>query len=113
MAHELGRDLGVAVSFIDSSHATIFEDIGLSRCDVAMFAVGVTPERMARLRFTRPYLQSDIYAITTRGNRRIQSWQDIDQPGAVVAVMKGTLHEDAKYVPDQMLSHPTHHPIWH
>ena len=93
MAHELGKDLGAVVTFIDSSHANIFDDIGKNRCDVAMFAVGITPERMARLRFTQPYLQSDIFAITTRGNRRIQSWQDIDQPGTVVAVMKGTLHE--------------------
>lgn len=93
LARELGKDLGVAVSFIDSSHSKIFDDIGQSRCDVAMFALGVTPERMARLRFTRPYLQSDIYAITTLGNRRIQSWQDIDQSGVVVAVLKGTLHE--------------------
>jgi cyclohexadienyl dehydratase len=93
MAHALGKDLGVSVKFIDSSYVKIFDDIGKNRCDVAMFAVGVTAERIRRLRFTRPYLSSDIYAITTRGNRRIQSWQDIDQPGAVVAVMKGTLNE--------------------
>jgi cyclohexadienyl dehydratase len=93
MAAELGKDLGVTVTFVDSAHAKVIDDLNQGRCDVAMFAVGVTPERIDQLRFTQPYLQSDIYAVTTRGNRRIQSWQDIDQPGTVVAVMKGTLHE--------------------
>ena len=32
-------------------------------------------------------------AITTRSNRKIRTWADIDQPGIVVAVAKGTLHE--------------------
>jgi ABC-type amino acid transport substrate-binding protein len=58
-----------------------------------MFAVGVTPARAEKLRFSRPYLQSDIYAITTRTNRRIRDWDDIDKPGVVVAVARGTLHE--------------------
>ncbi|MCK7494829.1 MAG: transporter substrate-binding domain-containing protein [Comamonadaceae bacterium] len=38
-------------------------------------------------------LVSDIYAVTTQANRRIRSWADIDRPGTVVAVAKGTLHE--------------------
>jgi ABC-type amino acid transport substrate-binding protein len=55
--------------------------------------VGITPQRVAKLRFTRPYLSSDIYAVTSRANRRIKDWSDIDQAGSVVAVAKGTLHE--------------------
>ena len=31
----------------------------------------------------------DIYAITSKANRRIKRWDDIDQPWAVVAVAKG------------------------
>lgn len=93
MAHELGKDLGVSVQFVDSSFARLIEDISQDRCDVAMFAIGITPARLEKLRFTRPHLASDIYAITTQSNRRITSWANIDQPGRVVAVAKGTLHE--------------------
>src|SRR5690625_8025940 len=32
-------------------------------------------------------------AITTKNNRRIQQWDDLDQPGNVLAVAKGTWHE--------------------
>jgi len=93
MANELGKDLGVRVQFVDSSFAKLIDDVTQDRCDVAMFAVGITPTRAEKLRFTRPHLASDIYAITTRTNRRIKSWDDIDKPGSVVAVAKGTLHE--------------------
>ena len=93
LAHELGKDLGVAVDFVDSSFARLADDLLQDRCDVAMFAVGITPERQKRLRFTEPHLASDIFAVTSKTNRRIRSWADIDQAGSVVAVAQGTLHE--------------------
>jgi ABC-type amino acid transport substrate-binding protein len=58
-----------------------------------MFAIGITAQRQEKLRFTQPHLASDIYAISTKSNRRIQRWEDIDRPGSVVVVAKGTLHE--------------------
>lgn len=93
MAHALGQDLGAKVAFIESSFAKLVDDVTQDRCDVAMFAIGITPARQAKLRFTLPHLASDIYAIASRTNRRIKSWDDIDKAGTVVAVAKGTLHE--------------------
>ena len=93
LANELGKDLAVAVQFVDSSFAKLIDDVSQDRCDVAMFAIGITPLRSTKLRFTQPHLASDIYAITTKTNRRIKGWDDIDKPGSVVAVAKGTLHE--------------------
>lgn len=87
-------DLGVRVQFVDSSFARLIDDVTQARCEVAMFAIGVTDARAKKLRFTQPYLRSDMYAITTRFNRRIRDWADIDQPGVVVAVAKGTYHEN-------------------
>lgn len=92
-AQEVARALGVRVRFVDSSFATLVSDLEADRCDIAMFAIGITEQRRQWLRFTEPYLASDIYAITTRENRRIRSWADIDLPGRVVVVAKGTLHE--------------------
>lgn len=92
-AGELAKALGVRAEFVDSSFARLVDDLAAERCDIAMFAIGITPQRQERLRFTLPYLASDICAITTRSNRRIRNWDDIDQPGTVVAVARGTLHE--------------------
>lgn len=92
-ARELARELGVEARFVDSSFATLIDDIGRDRCDIAMFAIGITASRRTALAFTQGYLASDIYAIATKANRRVRAWADIDQPGRVVAVAKGTLHE--------------------
>lgn len=93
MAHALSAELGVKLQFVESSFAKLIDDITQDHCDIAMFAVGITPTRAAKLRFSTPYLASDIFAITTKANRRINSWNDIDKAETVVAVAKGTLHE--------------------
>ena len=93
MALELGKDLGVNVEFIDSSFASLIADLTNNKCNVAMFSIGITKLRAEKLRFTKPTMVSDIYGITTRTNRQIKTWSDIDKLGVVVAVMKGTLHE--------------------
>ena len=93
MAQALGQDLGARVEFVDSSFAKLVDDVTQDRCDVAMFAIGITPTRQAKLRFTQPHLASDIFAITSKTNRRIKDWGDIDKADTVVAVAKGTLHE--------------------
>lgn len=93
MARALAKDLGVELRFVDSSFAMLIDDVTQERCAIAMFGIGITPARAEQLQFTRPYLVSDFYAITTRSNRRIKAWSDIDKPGVVVAVLEGTIHE--------------------
>ena len=89
----LAKDLGVKLVHVESSFATLIEDLRSDRCDVAMFAIGMTSERRQHLSFSKPYLQSDIYGITTRSSRSIRSWADIDKPGVKVAVQAGTFME--------------------
>lgn len=88
-------DLKVRPRYVDSSFATLVEDLQQARCDVAMFAVGKTAQRARQLRFTRPYMASDIYAVTTLSNRVVQRWEDLDRPGVRIAVQAGTFMEAA------------------
>ncbi len=87
---ELAHDLGVALRHVDSSFQSLIPDLLADRCDIAMFAIAVLPQRAAHLSFSKPYLRSDIYAVTTRGNRAVRRWEDIDRPGVRVAVQAGT-----------------------
>lgn len=89
----LAQDLGLRLRHVDSSFASLAADLEAGRCEVAMFAVAITPERQQRLRFTRPYLESDIVGVTTRGSRVVRRWEDIDRPGVAVAVQAGTFME--------------------
>lgn len=93
LSAELARDLGVKVNYVDSSFATLISDVRGDRCDIAMFAVAVLPQRVEHLSFTKPYLASDIYAVTTKSSAAVKSWADIDKPGVLVGVQAGTFME--------------------
>lgn len=93
LSSEFAENLGVSLEYVETDFNRVFADIENKKCHIAMMGVGVTPARQERAAFSEPYLRSDVYAITTRVNRRIQSWEDIDQPGRVVAVLKGTVME--------------------
>lgn len=93
LSAELAKDLGVAVQYVETDFRSVLEELETGKCHIAMMAVGVTPARAERVDFSAPYLRSDVYGITTRANQSIQTWEDIDQPGRVVAVMKGTVME--------------------
>jgi len=93
LSAELARELKVQLHYVESSFPRLVDDLKADRCDVAMFAVGVLPQRKAQLDFTQPYLQSDIYAVTTRANRVVRQWSDLDKPGVVIAVQAGTFME--------------------
>ncbi len=84
------KDLGVKVAYVDSSFPAFIGDLLADRCDVAMFGVGMLPERAEKVRFSQPYLRSDVWAVTTRTHPTVKGWGDIDQPGRVVAVQAGT-----------------------
>lgn len=93
LSRAFAKDLGVRIEHVDSSFPSFIDDLLAGRCDVAMFGVAALPERAARVRFTQPYLRSDIWAVTTKAHPSIRSWSDIDQPGRVVAVQAGTFME--------------------
>jgi len=93
LSAEFARKLGVKLEYVESSFAKLIEDVTGDRCDIAMHAVGITPQRQQSLRFSQPYLRSDVYGVTTRSSRVVQSWADIDKPGVNVAVQAGTFME--------------------
>jgi ABC-type amino acid transport substrate-binding protein len=88
----LAQDLKVKLQYVESSFPDLIENLNTDRCDIAMHAVAVLPARAAKLKFSQPYLQSDIYGITTRSSH-IKAFTDIDQPGVQVAVQAGTFME--------------------
>ena len=94
MAKELAKDLGVKLTFVDSSFRTLVADLTEDKCDVSMHGIGITPARQEKLDFTHPHLKSGVYAIASKNNPAVSSWQDIDKPGVVVAAQAGTYMVD-------------------
>jgi ABC-type amino acid transport substrate-binding protein len=93
ITQELARELGVKIRYVDSNFAKLFESLEQDRCDIATHAVGITPERLARLQFSQAYLKSGLFAVTLKNKEGLQSWDSLDQNGRVIAVAAGTLME--------------------
>jgi cyclohexadienyl dehydratase len=93
LSAEFAKDLHARPEYVESSFVTFVDDLRQDRCDVAMFAIAMLPQRVAQLRFSEAYLRSDIVAVTTQGSPVVHSWDDIDRPGVRVAVQAGTFME--------------------
>jgi ABC-type amino acid transport substrate-binding protein len=63
MAGALARRLGVSLTLVDTSFADFMNKLEAGACDIAMFGVGVTPARAARVEFSDPYLISRVYGV--------------------------------------------------
>ncbi len=93
LSEQFARELSVKPVYIDTNFATFTDELLADRCDIAMFGVGILPARAALVKFSQPYLRSDIYAVTTKNHPSLKTWDDIDKPGRVVAVQTGTFME--------------------
>ncbi|MBX9758802.1 MAG: ABC transporter substrate-binding protein [Beijerinckiaceae bacterium] len=90
LARDFAADLGVKVNFVDTTFARFMDDLDAQKCDIAMFGIGQTPERAARVALSNPHLRSGIYGVTLKDNPRIRTWGDIDRPDRTVAIQTGT-----------------------
>lgn len=93
MAQLFAVRLGLPLRFVETNFVEFADRLEKGDCDIAMMGVGVTAERAARMAFSKPYLSSSVYAVTTRENPRVGSWADLDRAGNVVAVAAGTFME--------------------
>ena len=95
LSREFANDLGVEVEYITTHFGIFMQDIQEEKCDIAMFGVGITPERAKVIDYSEPYLSSSMYGVASRTNPVVDSWEAIDQLGVVVCVQKGTYMEGA------------------
>jgi ABC-type amino acid transport substrate-binding protein len=94
LSRAFAGDLGVKLEYVDTNFAQFIRFLEEDRCDIAMMAVSITQERLRRVEFSRPYLRSSIVIVAPKASQVVRSWEDINRPGVVLAVMAGTVMED-------------------
>lgn len=92
LAQALAKSLDADLQFVETNFGTFIADVQTNKCDVAMFGIGVTLKRAQAIEFSRPYLQTGVYAVVRKGGS-IKSWEDIDKDGVSVAVTLGSYIE--------------------
>jgi cyclohexadienyl dehydratase len=92
LAKELAKELGAELEIVESSFGTFIADLQADKCDIGMFGIGATLKRAQAVEFSKPYLQTSIYAIV-RKDGKINSWEDIDKSGINVVTTLGSYVE--------------------
>jgi cyclohexadienyl dehydratase len=92
LAKELAKELDAKLEIVESSFASFIADLQAGKCEIGMFGVGATLKRAQAVEFSRPYLLTNIYAVT-RKDSKIKKWEDIDQKGMKAAVSLGSYIE--------------------
>ena len=92
LAKELAKELDAQLEIVESGFATFIADLQANKCEIGMFGVGATLKRGQAVEFSKPYLVTNIYAVTRKGGK-IKTWDDIDQKGVKAAVSLGSFIE--------------------
>jgi cyclohexadienyl dehydratase len=92
LAKELAKELDASLEIVESSFGTFIADLQANKCEIGMFGVGATLRRAQAVEFSKPYLVTNIYAVT-RKDSAIKSWSDVDKKGVKAAVSLGSYIE--------------------
>ena len=92
LAEELAKELDAKLEIVETSFASFIADLQAGKCEIGMFGVGATLKRAQAVEFSKPYLVTNIYAVT-RKDGAIKKWEDIDKKGTKAAVSLGSYIE--------------------
>ena len=92
LAEELAKELDAKLEIVESSFASFIADLQAGKCEIGMFGVGATMKRGQAVEFSKPYLVTNIYAVT-RKDSKVKKWEDVDQKGIKAAVSLGSYIE--------------------
>jgi len=92
LAKELAKELDAKLEIVETSFASFIADLQAGKCEIGMFGVGATLKRAQAVEFSKPYLVTNIYAVT-RKDSAIKKWEDIDKKGTKAAVSLGSYIE--------------------
>ncbi|MCX7365485.1 MAG: transporter substrate-binding domain-containing protein, partial [Alphaproteobacteria bacterium] len=92
LAKELAKELGATLEIVESSFGSFIADLQANKCEIGMFGVGATLRRAQAVEFSKPYLLTNLYAVTRKGGKVVK-WEDIDKKGIKAAVSLGSYME--------------------
>jgi len=89
LAEALGRHLGRPVVIENIAFDGLIPALRTRRIDCVISSLTATPERARSIAFSEPYLRTGL-ALLVAARSPVQSAADLDAPGRVVTVKKGT-----------------------
>ena len=69
LAKELAKELDAKLEIVESGFGTFIADLQANKCEIGMFGVGATLKRAQAVEFSKPYLVTNIYAVTRKDGK--------------------------------------------
>ena len=92
LAKELAKELDASLEIVEFGFGTFIADLQANKCEIGMFGVGASLKRAQAVEFSKPYLVTNVYAVT-RKDGAIKTWADVDKKGIKAAVSLGSYIE--------------------
>jgi polar amino acid transport system substrate-binding protein len=89
LARALGKSLGRDVEIRNLAFDGLIPSLLTHKIDLVISSMTATPERAKTIAFSDPYLKTGLCLLVGKKSS-IQTIEDVDRPGIVVAVKKGT-----------------------
>lgn len=89
LAHELGKALGRKVVIRNTAFDGLIPSLKTGKIDIIISSMTATAERAKSIDFSDPYLETGL-CLLVKKESPVTAIKDLDQPGRVVAVKKGT-----------------------
>jgi polar amino acid transport system substrate-binding protein len=94
LAAVLAKEMGRPIEFVQKDFKNLLLDLNRGDIDLAMNGLEVTPDRKAKVRFTRPYYIYKLQFVTRAGEKRFATLQQCkDHGGLTVGTMEETAAE--------------------
>lgn len=95
LANEVAKDLGVAVELKPVDWDGIIGELLTGKVDVIFSGMSITPDRQQAVAFSDAYYEVGQVVVKRKGDGRIKSHRDLDDPAMRVATQGGTTGEQA------------------
>lgn len=89
LANQLGKMLGVKVSFVKVNSADRIPFVVADKIDIVMGAITRTPDRAKVIDFTVP-IMTEALSVLTFQNQPFKTWQDLNNPSVTLVEVRGT-----------------------
>lgn len=105
LVNEVAKDLGVEVELQNTAWAGIVGALQTGKVDAIFSGMSITDERRRAVAFSRPYYSVGQVVVKKKGDARIKSFRDLDDPSMRVATQEGTTGEQAilRFMPKAQL----------
>ena len=93
IADRLAADLELKLDLVATPFGDLIPALDRGDCDLIAASLSITPERLRKVWFSRPYGESGVRLVTRKGGAA--ALPDLDKPDAAIAVVRGRVAETA------------------